>query len=147
MSYSVIAFSAAHLNAWISYSNGPPSPIAVVPTLVWQQALLGTSLICATIPNLKAFIQSLSASWGEAGWGYSTKAYGNGTFEMDHINSSAPSASRTGMRDVYSAKAYPTHETQTSTSMRNTGERSSLGSGASQDLIIRKETTWIVERN
>ena len=67
MSRSVIALSAVHLSSWISYSDGQPSPIAIVPTFVLQQALLAVSLISATIPNSKAFLQSLSASWGEAG--------------------------------------------------------------------------------
>jgi hypothetical protein len=142
----VIAFSAAHLNVWISYSNGPPSPITIVPTLIWQEVLLAASLISATVPNLKAFLQSLSASWGEAGWGYTTKAYGNGTFEMNNMSSRAPPDSGTGAKDSYSTKCDANFETQITTSRKITGERSSLGSGESQDLIIRKETAWTVER-
>ncbi|KAF2625636.1 hypothetical protein BU25DRAFT_388559 [Macroventuria anomochaeta] len=144
----VIALSAVHLDLWISYSNGQPSSLAVVPTFILQQTLMATSLISATIPNLKAFLQSLSASWGEAEFssGYTTKAYGNGTFEMNNLNSHAPPASRTGMGDLYSAKSHPDFETQVTTSQRIAGERSSLGSGESQDLIIRKETAWTVER-
>jgi len=40
----------------------------------------------------------------------------------------------------------PDFETQVYTSTREAIGRSSLGSGGSQDLIIRKETTWVVER-
>ena len=147
-SHSVIALSAVHLNLWISYSHGLPSPFAIVPTFILQQTLLAASLISATIPNLKAFLQSLSASWGEAGFGsgYTTKAYGNGTFEMTNMNSAIPPASRAGAGGLYSTKGHSDFETQVSTSRRNAGERSSLGSGGSQDLIIRKETAWTVER-
>lgn len=146
--YSVIALSAAHLDLWIRYSSGRASPIAVVPTFILQQTLLGASLISATIPNLKAFLQSLSANWGEAGFGsgYTTKAYGNGTFEMSNMNSQAPPSSRNGIGGHYSTKDLPDFETQVTTSRRLAGERSSLGSGESQDLIIRKETAWTVER-
>ena len=148
MSRSVIALSAVHLSSWISYSDGQPSPIAIVPTFVLQQALLAVSLISATIPNSKAFLQSLSASWGEAGFrsGYTTKAYSNTTFEMNDVASNALSASRNGMGCLYSSKGPPNFETQVTASRRNVGERSSLDSGESQDLIIRKETAWAVER-
>ncbi|KZM28293.1 hypothetical protein ST47_g559 [Ascochyta rabiei] len=144
---AVVAMSAAHLNAWISYTNGPPSPLFVVPTIIWQHTLLATSLITATIPNLKAFLQSLSANWGEAGFGYTTKAYGNGTFEMHNMNSSAPPAPQIAKGELHPSKGGPGYSTQATTSACVAGERSSLGSSESQDLIIRKETAWTVERS
>ena len=147
--HSIIALSAAHLKVWISYSSNQASPFEIVPTMILQQTLLAASLISATIPNLKAFLQSLSASWGEAafGSGHTTNVYGNGTFEMSNLNSSRHTTSRPQIRNRFSAKNRPDSETQVTVSRRIAGERGSLGSGESQDLIIRKETAWNVVRS
>lgn len=138
----VIIFSIFHLSARIKYTNAQPSPFNIVSTLIWHQTLLAWSLISTTIPNLKAFLQSLSANWGGSDWGYTVKAYGNGTFEMKSM-SSRPMASGTGTETATDMdKKYGTQiET------RHVGERSSLGSGGSQDMIIRKETVWTVVRS
>lgn len=146
---SVIALSAAHLSSWISYTNDEPTPLTIVSSLILQQTLLAASLISATIPNLKAFLQSLSASWGEAGFGggYTTKAYGNGTFEMHNLNSFRPTASQSTKNNDYAAQNHTDYETQVTAARREAGERTSLGSGGSQDLIIRKETAWTVVRS
>jgi hypothetical protein len=137
-----------HLNAWIGYTNGPPSPLLIVHSLVWQQVLLVVSLITASIPNLKAFLQSLSANWGEPDFGYtSRKNYGNGTYELKNLNSVRPTVSRTMETSVpHPVQENSDFETQVYTSTGGAIGRSSLGSGGSQDLIIRKETTWVVER-
>ncbi|KAF2744789.1 hypothetical protein M011DRAFT_528121 [Sporormia fimetaria CBS 119925] len=144
-----IALSAAHLNMWTSYSRGRPSPFDIVPTFIMQQALLAASLISATIPNLKAFLESLSASWGEAGFGsaYTTRAVGNGTFEMSNMGLHAPTTSGSRTDHDYPVKGRPSFKTQVTTLRRVTDGRSSLESHESQDRIIRKETAWTVERN
>jgi hypothetical protein len=134
---------------WIEYSNTVPSPLSAVPTLILQQTVLATSLISATVPNLKAFLQSFSVNWGDAGFGSgsATKTYGNGTFEMNNLNSRVASASRSAANNLYSSRNPPDFEAKITTSRRLPGERDSLGSGGSQDLIIRKETAWTVERS
>ena len=93
----------ACLNRDINYSNGQPSPIAVVPTFILQQKLLAVSLISVIIPDLKAFLQSLSASWGEAGFGsgYTTKAYGNITLDTNDMTSNTLPVSRRSMGGLY----------------------------------------------
>lgn len=147
----VIVLSAIHLRAWIQYSTGPASPFTVVSTLILQQVLLTCSLICATIPNMKSFLQSLSANWGDAGFGsgYTSRAYGNGTFELNNVSNRHGSApiSRPDTVDLYSAKCRPNFQTKVATSRRVTVERASLGSGESRDQIIRKETAWTVEHS
>lgn len=144
---SVLALCAVHLKIWISYTRGTPSPFTIVPSLVWQQSFLTTSLVAATVPNLKAFLQSLSASWGGAQSGYTTTAYGNGTFEMADIGSAAPLASRKGVQGISSSNGGRCFETQLTTTSHSAARRGSLGSGGSQDLIIRKETVFAVERS
>lgn len=139
---SVIIFSGIHLHERVKYTKGAPSPFNIVPTLIWHQALLVWSLISATIPNLKAFLQSLSANWGGADWGYTVKAYGNGTFEMKNMGSSRGMAS--GLHPEAITEMDRKYQTQIET--RQVGERSSLGSGGSQDMIIRKETAFTVVR-
>lgn len=130
----------------IKYTDVQPSPFNIVTSLIWHQTLLAWALISTTIPNLKAFLQSLSASWGGADWGYTVKAYGNGTFEMKSMGTHSRShamASATGAEGPTDMdKKY---ETQIHT--RQVGARGSLGSGSSQDMIIRKETVWTVVRS
>lgn len=139
----MIVFAIVHLITRIKYTNKQPSPFNIVPVLIWHQALLAWALISTTIPNLKAFLQSLSANWGGADWGYTGKAYGNGTFEMKSMGTQPKSqamASATGAER-------PTDMDQTYATQKQVGERSSLGSSGSQDMIIRKETVWSVVRS
>lgn len=98
---------------------------------------------------MKAFLQSLSANWGDAGFGsgYTSRAYGNGTFEMNNVSNQAASASRPDTTNLYSAKGRPNFHTQVAASRRVTVERGSLSSGESRDQIIRKETAWTVEHS
>ncbi|KAF2133572.1 hypothetical protein P153DRAFT_393382 [Dothidotthia symphoricarpi CBS 119687] len=141
----VIVLSAFHLHAWIDYTLGLPSSILVVQSLIWQQALLVVSLVSATIPNLKAFLQSLSANWGERDWSYATRIHGSGTFELENINASKPKQVVTGSRVTLSPQINPSFEIRAST-VAEECRRGSLGSGESQDLIIWKETAWTIER-
>ncbi|KAL1612384.1 hypothetical protein SLS60_000610 [Paraconiothyrium brasiliense] len=143
----VIFFSIFHLGARIKYTdNAQPSPFNIVSTLTWHQTLLAWSLISTTIPNLKAFLHSLSANWGGADWGYTVKAYGNGTFEMKNMGTDSRSRAMASGAGTEAATDMDTKfETQIQT--RQVGERSSLGSGGSQDMIIRKETVWTVVRS
>ena len=83
----VIALCAVHLHVWISYTQGLPSSISIVPVMIWQQMLLTASLITGTIPNLKAFLQSLSADWGRSQFGYTRNAYGIETIRLNSIGS------------------------------------------------------------
>jgi hypothetical protein len=150
--FSVIIVSALHLNAWISYTNGPPSPFSITNTLIHQQILLTVSLITATIPNMKAFLQSLSARWEEAdlrtyGNYGSGGNYGTGTYELKSMRSKRPQLLETQVKLPYAGSNFEA-EAETHTSTREAGDRGSVGStsGGSQDLIIRKETTWTVVR-
>ena len=139
----VIVFSILHMDAWIKYTNGEPSPFSIVPVLIWQQTLISYTLVSATIPNLKAFLQSLSTNWG-IDWGYSSNAYGtNGTFEMSNMKRSGATASHTGSEVHYPSQTRPAKFT---TTVNSTGrDQVSVGSHDSQDLIIRKDTQWVVE--
>jgi hypothetical protein len=143
----VIIFTIIHLSARIKYTDNPqPSPFNIVSTLIWHQTLLAWSLISATIPNLKAFLQSLSANWGGRDWGYTVKAYGNGTFELKSMGTNTRSHAMASVVGTETATDQDQKfETQIQT--RRVGERSSLGSGGSQDMIIRKETVWTVVRS
>ncbi|KAF2121707.1 hypothetical protein BDV96DRAFT_218452 [Lophiotrema nucula] len=143
----IIVFSVLYLNAWITYTNGPPSPFRVQPVLLWQQVWLSWSLISTTIPNLKAFLQSLSTNWG-IDWGYSSNAYGThagGAYELGYLKSNNRNSAFRAESDVpYSNQPRGANiKTEITTTIRErpmSGENGSIGSGGSQDLIIRKNT-------
>jgi hypothetical protein len=143
-----------HLNYLIRYTKGPQSPLLITQTLIWQQILLAVSLVTATLPNLKAFLQSLSARWGEADMGiygnYGTGNYGTGTYELKSMNAArAREASNPAAKGpIVKVKASTEFNARAFAQQREGGERDSVGStsGGSQDLIIRKETTWTVSR-
>ncbi|KAH7064015.1 hypothetical protein BKA63DRAFT_176967 [Paraphoma chrysanthemicola] len=146
----VIVLSVLHLHAWISYTNGSPSPFSIARTLIYQQVLLTVSLITATIPNMKAFLQSLSARWGEAdhrtyGNYGSGRIYGTGTYELKSMNSKQPHQPEGAVKRPYTE---PIFEADGHATTRGASDRCSIDStsGGSQDLIIRKETTWTVVR-
>ena len=133
--HSIITLSVAHQKSWIAYLSDQPSPFEIVSTMILQQTQLAASLIPATIPNLKAFPQSLYARWGEAalGSGHTTNVYG--TFETSNLNSGRHTTPRPQTRNRFSAKSRPDFEMA--------GERSPRGSGESQDGIIRNETVGL----
>jgi hypothetical protein len=133
--YSVIVLSALHLESLITYTNGPPSPFLIIQTLVWQHIILTVALITATIPNLKAFLQSLSARWGEANMTVYGN-YGTGTYELKSMSSKG--AAKSEIKGLS-----PGVVIESETRGRNSPESTS---GGSQDMIIRKETTWTVVR-
>ncbi|KAF2203202.1 hypothetical protein GQ43DRAFT_279254 [Delitschia confertaspora ATCC 74209] len=138
----VIVFSVLHLDAWIKYTNAPASPFTVVPTLIWQQTLLGYTLVSATIPNLKAFLQSLSTNWG-IDWGYSSNAYGtNGTFEMSNMKRSAVGSHIEADIPFSRQPSKAKFRTEVKSTVR---DHHSIGSHDSQDLIIRKDTHFVIE--
>lgn len=144
-----------HLNYLIRYTKGPPSPLLITHTLIWQQILLAVSLVTATIPNLKAFLQSLSARWGEADMGiygvYGTGNYGTRTYELMSMSAArirdAPKP--VTKESILRVKASSEFNARVFAQQREVGERDSVGStsGESQDLIIRKETTFTVSRS
>jgi len=131
------------MTSWIKYTHAAPSPFNIIHVLVWQQTLLSYTLISATIPNLKAFLQSLSTNWG-IDWGYSSNAYGtNGTFELSNIKRSGAGASHAGSEAHYPSQ---TRGAKFTTTVNSTGrDQVSVGSHDSQDLIIRKDTQWVVQ--
>lgn len=87
---------------------------------------------------MKAFLQSLAAGWGEPDFGYTRRTYGDGTFELKNLRSERSGSRVEGQPAI--------HDCQPNASAMLSGERTSLGSSGSQDLIIRKETTFAVER-
>ncbi|KAJ8115717.1 hypothetical protein OPT61_g2695 [Boeremia exigua] len=145
----VLALSAAHLMLWIDYFNSRPSPFGIVPTLILQQTLLAASLVSATVPNLISFIRSLSANWGEGQYSvdYTTKAYANGAFEVSNLNSRANRQTRSIQNEIHAPDHGPNLETQVTTVKRSVNRWSSISSGESHHLIIRKEIAWVVERS
>ncbi|KAF2035232.1 hypothetical protein EK21DRAFT_107356 [Setomelanomma holmii] len=147
----VIIVSILHLNAFVAYTQGPPSPFHITTSLIYQQILLAVSFITATTPNMKAFLQLLSAQWGAAdmrtyGNYGSRRNYGTGTYELKSMSSKQPRPLETEAEGPYDGLnlGAEAHD-----STREAGDRASVisTSGGSQDLIIRKETTWTVVRS
>jgi hypothetical protein len=144
---SVMALTATHFKLLVDYSNGLPSPFAIIPAFILQQTVLAASLITATIPNLKSFLQSLSGNWEQAGFGtgYTSDAYNNGTFEMSNVHSNVQSASRAESRGPHMNSSH-VGLIGDSVPRQKTSKRGSLSSGGSQDMIIRKGSAWIMEQ-
>ncbi|KAF2850850.1 hypothetical protein T440DRAFT_554651 [Plenodomus tracheiphilus IPT5] len=138
---SVIPISTMYLVSWRGYTDSAPSPLSFTRVMIWQQVLLSLSVISATLPSLKAFLESLSARWNELDatvyGSYGTRA---GAMELSEMNHSRP---KTTDLKITVQKQF---ETRIDTSAQEAGERASRAStsGGSQDLIIRKEATWNV---
>ncbi|KAL6705998.1 hypothetical protein ACN47E_006100 [Coniothyrium glycines] len=144
---SIVPISIVYLEAWQDYTKGPPSSLRVSQILIWQQILLAFSLITATVPSLKSFLESLSTRWGEADmtrYGTSNHTW-NGTYELKDLNGVESRVTRTDP-DMNNILVSPAFETHIYTSTQEIGGRGSRASstGGSQDLIIKKETTWNV---
>ncbi|KUJ13767.1 uncharacterized protein LY89DRAFT_720987 [Mollisia scopiformis] len=63
----LVAFSIMYLLSFTSYIDSKSSGTAIVPTMIWQEILLGYSLMSATIPCLKAFVEGFTTGGGRLG--------------------------------------------------------------------------------
>jgi hypothetical protein len=148
--YSTVVFSVLQFDALRRYNSEPPSSLRIVPSLIWQEILLGTGLITATIPNMRAFVQSLSGNRFDAKVSSdmkSSKQFGNETFELKTMRTLKSTSSVIECRNLRLVPNPTVFKTQVDSSIEELEERGSLGSSGSQDMIIRKKTVWSVDRS
>lgn len=60
----LVAFAGLHLHFIHAYARNPNGTKAIIPALICQQFQLFWSLLSATIPTLKAFMQSFNSGFG-----------------------------------------------------------------------------------
>ncbi|KAH8811109.1 hypothetical protein F5884DRAFT_265992 [Xylogone sp. PMI_703] len=53
----LLAFSTMYLLSWTSYIATNSTGTAIVPAIIWQEIFIGYSLMSATIPCLKSFVE------------------------------------------------------------------------------------------
>jgi hypothetical protein len=148
----VVVFSAMHYVHLKKYPATDEPLYSVTDAIIQKQCMILWSLISATIPNMKAFIQSFSMDFG-MGMGLSTLQKSSSypmknltigsaqTRDGQKTNNSRHDGEDGGISsslrpDPYQHKSVIVHHTP--------GDGSSIGSHGSQDLIIRKVVDWHV---
>ncbi|KAE8449035.1 hypothetical protein EG329_008623 [Mollisiaceae sp. DMI_Dod_QoI] len=131
------AFSTMYLLSSTSYIESHSTGTAIVPTIVWQEIVLGYSLMSATIPCLKSFVESFTTggvrhtnsdsermpyeSEGSYELGWLKKTFQNKTEKDENI--SAP------VRNSFLAS-------RRLSGMRRTAQATSMSSQASEQVMI-----------
>ncbi|KAH6638746.1 hypothetical protein C7974DRAFT_421421 [Boeremia exigua] len=171
----LLALAGLFYRTWTSSLQSDDPGVSRTLALVYLQTELCCSLIAATIPCLKSFIQSFDTGSGQkAGFGYSSNsgAYGhmssvhhstglegNGeSYQMSRLDHSQNSASDFGHReDTKSAirvnRKSPTPDESSATDdgggdmeRRSTQESDRKSHHSTQELVIRKDVQFDVKR-
>ncbi|KAF1812931.1 hypothetical protein P152DRAFT_507237 [Eremomyces bilateralis CBS 781.70] len=151
----VIAFTALKLYFFLPTVSSPVPSFTISSAIVWTQFLLCWSLMAASIPNLKTFMRSFNSGFGLEIAGL-TYGYGSRNYEMNslHTGSGHKSREQTLNRSHADSTAdrLRTDALQTTTSIygkgaSTEGEESSVTSGNSQEMIIRRDVQWTVSYN
>lgn len=91
MRLPLIILAGLFYKAWESSLHGDNLGVGRTTALVYQQSQLCTSLIAATIPCLKSFIQSFDTGSGQkAGFGYSSNSVAYGHMSSVHHSTAQP---------------------------------------------------------
>jgi hypothetical protein len=108
------------------------------------------SLISATIPVLRPVIMNLSTSYSSLGPKESSSGYGNsaGTYKLSTLKTSSHIVgSDKAVSDNVDSKAFPSSSLQNrNVKSRNSPRTDSIESRSSEQMIIRKQISWRVER-
>jgi hypothetical protein len=147
----VIVFSVLHFVRIKRYPATDEPLYCVTDAVIQQQCMLLWSLVSATIPNMKAFLQSFSLDFGmgmgldtsQKSSSYPLKNLTIGSARTRHWRKTESSTHNNGegissalRPDPYQHKSVVVHHA--------TGDESSIASHGSQDLIIRKVVDWHV---
>lgn len=139
--------------------------LAEASYIVWTETQINYSLISATIPILRPFINTLSTNYGiGAATEYSASASGNATVSNAYMMSSLRSDRRKSRQDsiargqepgrtfkaetnafAYSGKAGEASTGDSRLSSRIDKDAESRASNESQRMIIRKDVEWDVQ--
>lgn len=126
--------------------------------VVWTQVELHFSIIFATIPILRPVINSLNTSYSSLGLAGSSNGYGSkGTYELSALRrpgsriteeATTQRESRIGGAPTASANAFAFSSARNRATKEEDGpDTNSIESQSSEQMIIRKQMSWIVEHN
>jgi hypothetical protein len=118
--------------------------------MIWTQVEMHFSLISATIPVLRPVIMNLSTNYSSLGPKESSSGYGNsaGTYKLSTLKTSSyivgndRTLREDNLSDSVHSKAFPS----SSVHNRNSPRTESIESHSSEQMIIRKQISWRVER-
>lgn len=161
---TLIPTALVYLSQIRYYTASSDPQLAVTSSLLTQQAMLATSIITATIPNIRAFLTSLSIGFGvPMNWGQASKttdrAYGlqtiGGTFapgQSSHAPAHHNGIGGSGIR----APGMPLRpdEATFQTTVTSEGQRKSPAGhnrdssrSSSRENMIRKDVEWHVQHS
>ncbi|KAH6625721.1 hypothetical protein C7974DRAFT_206270 [Boeremia exigua] len=159
----LIAIAAVHLHYVSRYNNESNMSQAIVPALVLQQCEVLWSLLSATIPTLKAFMRAFNSGFGMEMDVYSPygQRYGPQGSKMYILGSVHGSADRntattpdacinehqarpSSVEIIQGVKIHSLDEEAFDSDGSDRRPMSSVNSDSSQDMIIKRETTWSV---
>jgi hypothetical protein len=142
----LIALSALRLAYFGKYPTSPQPQFAVTNSLLFQQAVIVWSLISATLPNMKSFLESFSIDMGslptmdvsgrESSGGYPLQSLGNGRSKATSFTAAAGAESSPSAL-FYSHSESGSHANHDSNSWQNLLEEGSSRAG-SQEVIIKE---------
>lgn len=134
---SVVALSVAHAVSIARVSSSPNPGVAFVPAIVFAECELCWSLISATIPNLKAFMKTFNTGFGHndfkhqvnsTGYTFSGSRTHDEGMQLQSMNAAKLNNHLRPDRGVYEVEIMRS----------NLDDGRSVGSGHSQEMIIRK---------
>lgn len=121
------AFSTMYLLSTTSYIESQSTGTALVPTIIWQEILLGYSLTSATIPCLKSFVEGFTTG----GMRYAK----NDSYEMGWMRKKL-SRDTEQVKDVDTSVRNPFQNSRRLSGMRIMNEGASMNSQASGQPMI-----------
>ncbi|KAJ4373523.1 hypothetical protein N0V86_007664 [Didymella sp. IMI 355093] len=169
----VLALAGVFYKAWSASMHSDNPGVDRTTSLVYQQCQLCCSLIAATIPCLKSFIQSFDTGSGQkAGFGYSSHsgAYGHMSsvhhsvvqvddgenYQMSRLNQKRQGGSRFGRSGNGSQAVRVNRKSATDVGSalgdalelerRSTQESDRKSQQSTQELVIRKDVQFDVRR-
>ncbi len=153
---SDVGLAAVHLHYIGNYVHATDTSLAIVAAVVWQQLELCWSLLSASIPNVKSFMKSFNSGFGLdidlATYAQGSRDY-NTSYQLNSMRANGLKANASENRDMTSFvdNLRPDVGYHSATIQRvraneeGLGKASSIESGESREMIIRKDVAWNVD--
>lgn len=126
----VIPATLLHALYFDQYPHATKPPLAIIKSLLFQQVMITCSLVTATIPNLKTFMQSFSWGLGLGGMpGTTTRSCSAGAYELQTI----------GRRPTRTIRARHYKSSNPHPAVDELADGQSLSKANSRDVMIRKD--------
>jgi len=171
----LLAFSILSLRYFISSLDSKNLGVDRTPAIAFQQSQLCFSLICATVPSLKAFIRSFDTGSGQkvgftTGYGSSgqyPRGYGGGnSYRMQSLSGNGGAGGGSQLQSLngengdlkvnskpfengkagHHVRGRAKSTVKVEVSSGKKDEDASITSHGSQEMIIRRDVKWEVKR-